>query len=120
MQQINGLTQDPCQLMTMILQDPGYSWNGTSFTLEIQFVPMQYGWFITNLTYGSFVLNGVRICNLPNILHQWKNLIPFGLACFSMNDREPSQQQDFQSAASQLFVLSASEVEQYAEIIGGG
>jgi hypothetical protein len=111
---IQQITTDPAQKQTLILPD------GTSLSLTIQFVPMQYGWFITSLVYQSFTLNGLRITNSPNMLHQFRNQIPFGLACFSNNNREPSQQQDFSSGASQLYILSAEEVAQYTELLQSG
>jgi len=60
---IQGLTDDPLQKMTLVLP------NGESFTMTIYFIPIQQGWFITNLTYGDFVLNGVRIVVSPNIFN---------------------------------------------------
>ena len=111
---IQQITNDPLQKQTLILPD------GTSLSLTVNFVPMQYGWFITSLIYGSFTLNGLRITNSPNMLHQFKNQIPFGLACFSTNNREPSQQQDFSSGASQLYILSSAEVAQYAGLLQSG
>lgn len=110
---IQQITSDALQKQTLILED------GTSLSLTIYFVPMQYGWFITNLTYQSFVLQGLRITNSPNMLYQFQNQIPFGLACFSQSNREPSQQQDFLSGASQLFILSQAEVIQYRELLSG-
>ena len=109
--QIQNITSETKQLQTLVLPD------GTSIVLEICFVPMQLGWFITSLTYGEFILNGVRITNSPNILYQFKNQIPFGLACFSTQDREPSLQEDFQSGASKLYVLTEAEVAEYAEFL---
>jgi hypothetical protein len=111
---IQQITDDPLQSQTLILPD------GTSLGLTINFVPMQYGWFITELSYGSFTLNGLRISNSPNMLHQFKNQIPFGLGCFSTNNREPSQQEDFSSGTSQLYILSAAEVAQYAGLLQSG
>lgn len=111
---IQQITNDPYQTQDLVLPD------GTVVSLTLYFIPMQYGWFITNLTYGNFVLNGVRISNSPNILYQFKNQIPFGLACFSKGNREPSLQDDFSSGASQLFILSAAEVQAYSEFLSGG
>lgn len=110
---INQVTADSLQQQTLILPD------GTSFSLTINFVPMQLGWFITNLSYpaNNFILQGVRIVNSPNMLNQFQNQIPFGLACFTNQNREPSQQQDFSSGASQLFILTADEVTQYQELL---
>lgn len=111
---IQQITDDPLQKFNLILPD------GSSLGLQIYFVPMQLGWFITELTYGDFVLNGVRITNSPNMLYQFRNQIPFGLACFSSHNREPSQQQDFSSNASLLYILTADEVAEYTRFLQGG
>lgn len=114
MYSIPQITDAPLQSMSLILPD------GSVAQLTIYFVPMQYGWVITSLTYSSFTLNGLRVTNNPNMLHQFRNQIPFGLACFSTSDREPSQQEDFSSGASALYILTSDEVEEYAEILAGG
>lgn len=111
---IQQLTSDSLQKQILILPD------GTQLTMTIYFVPMQLGWFITNLTYGDFILNGLRITNSPNMLNQFRNQIPFGLACYSTQNREPSQQQDFSSGASKLYILSEAECTQYAELLANG
>lgn len=111
---IQNLTSYPLQTQTLVLAD------GTTFALTIYYIPMQYGWFITNLTYGDFVLRGLRITNSPNMLYQWQNVIPFGLACFTATNREPTQQEDFSSGASKLYILSQTECEEYAAYINGG
>lgn len=113
---VQQITDDSYQTQQLILPD------GTDLQLTIRFVPMQYGWFITELSYPTtgFVLNGLRITNYPNMLQQWKNILPFGLGCFSTDDREPSQQQDFSSGASKLYILTSDEVEELAEFFGRG
>lgn len=111
MNQILGISTFALQNFIFVLND------GTSFSLTIRYVPNQIGWFITNLTYGTFVLNGVRITNLLNIFHQYSNQIPFGLACISPSAREPSQQQDFAAGASGLWVLNAAEAALYNSFI---
>jgi hypothetical protein len=111
---IQNLTDDPKQKQTLVLP------NGELIALSIEYVPMQIGWFITNLTYNDFTLAGVRISNSPNLLYQYRNQIPFGLACFSdYSKREPTQQQDFASEASKLYILSQEEVEAYTEYLSG-
>lgn len=113
MLQIDNISESPRQRQSLVLDD------GTQVILAIYFVPMQYGWYITRLIYKDFTLNGFRIINSPNMLHQFRNQIPFGLACFSAGNREPSLQQDFSSGASKLYILTAAEVEQYAEVLSG-
>lgn len=110
---IQQITNDSLQKQTFVLPD------GSTFDLTIRFVPAQLGWFIDELVYGSFTLNSVRITNSPNMIQQFKNQVPFGLACFSTADREPSQQNDFSSAASLLYILTAEEVAIYSGYIRG-
>jgi hypothetical protein len=114
MLQIQQITDAPLQNQTLILPD------GTSLSLSLYFRPMQFGWFITQLIYNDFVLRELRITNNPNMLYQFKNQIPFGLACFSLQNREPTQQNDFVSGASTLYVLTSEEVAQYAELLQNG
>lgn len=101
---INNITDDTLQTSQLILPD------GSQVQLTLCYKPMQYGWFIQSLTYGNLTIQGRRIFVSPNILQQFCNQIPFGIACFSVGNREPSQQQDFSSNNCQLFLLSAAEV----------
>lgn len=110
---IENITSDAKQKQRLLLPD------GTAISLSIAFVEMQLGWFITELVYGSFTVNHIRISNNPNILRQFKNLIPFGLACFSSGSREPSLLQDFSSGNSILYILSEAEVLEYEGILSG-
>ena len=73
---IKNVTADANQSQRVLLEDGSY------FDFELQFKPMQYGWFITDLTYvnTNFELQGFRVCTSPNILYQFKNQIPFGIA----------------------------------------
>lgn len=108
---INQITNNSRQRQIVPLED------GSSFELAIYFMPMQYGWFIEELIYGDFTLKCLRITNSPNMLRQFQNKLPFGLACISLDEREPSQQEDFSSGASALYVLTAAEVEQYEDYL---
>lgn len=111
---IQKISTAPYQAQVLILAD------GTSLSLTLYFRPMQFGWFITELAYQGFILQGLRITNSPNMLNQFQNQIPFGLACFSTNNREPSQQQDFSSGASKLYILSSDEVKAYEDFLKRG
>lgn len=111
---IQQIASNPFQKQTLTLDD------GSSVAITMYFRSMQLGWFITELTRGSFTLNELRITNSPNMLHQFKNQIPFGLACYSKGNREPSQQNDFLSGASKLYILTAAEVAQYTSFLENG
>jgi hypothetical protein len=111
---LQSITASPLQQQTVALDD------GTTFSFTLNFVPMQYGWFINSLSYGDFIINGLRIVNHPNFLYQWQNLIPFGMACFSTANREPQHEDDFASGASQLFILSKGDCLLYSKYITTG
>lgn len=110
---IQQVTNDTFQKQVLILGD------GTQLTMFIYFRPQQFGWFISELSYQGFILQGLRITNSPNFLHQFRNKIPFGMACFSTSNREPTQQDDFSSGQSILYILSAAEVAEYTRYLSG-
>lgn len=108
------VTSDAQQTQTLILP------NGSEITLTMSFVPMQQGWF-ASLSWQTFALSGLRITNSPNMLQQFRNILSWGLACYSPpTNREPSQQQDFSSGASNLYVLSDAEVVHFNDLITSG
>ena len=113
MNALSQVTSDPLQSQKLSLPD------SSLVQITMYFVPNQNAWFFTNITYGNFVLNSLRICNSPNLLRQFKNIIPFGLACYSTTAREPSLQQDFSSGASTLYLMNEIDVAQYEQIIAG-
>jgi hypothetical protein len=111
MKQIQGITKDAKQLHTIQLDD------GSEFSISIEYKEMQYGWFITELIHEDFILRGIQVTNNPNILRQFKNRIPFGLACFSKDDRDPYFIEDLNEQHSKLYILSETEVEAYEEFL---
>lgn len=109
MNQILQVTQDFRQTRTLVLGD------GTQLTFSLYFVPMQQCWVIPEIVYGDFRLTNIKVVNSPNLLHQWRNQIPFGLACFTIGNREPSLQEDFSSNNSRLFLLPNADVVAFTE-----
>lgn len=106
MNQILQITDYARQKQTIPLPD------GSSFSFTLYYTTRQNGWFI-DVTYGTFTVNGMRVCSSPNILHQFANKLPFGIACFTKNKLEPYFQQDFLEGNSSLYLLSAEEVATY-------
>jgi hypothetical protein len=113
MKLIQQFSAEPKQLITMILSD------GSRFSIDVEYKPLQYGWFIVSLVYGDFSVSNLRIVTSPNMLYQFRNLIPFGLACFTEQNQEPTFTQDFASGRSKLYVLSAAELVVYEDILNG-
>ena len=111
--QINQITDSPNQTSTVILPD------NSSVTFTLQYFSQQYGWFITSLAWGNITLQGIRVCNSPNILLQFTNQLTWGLACYTTGNREPTQLQDFSSGASKLYILDSTEINEYVGILNG-
>lgn len=111
MYKITGITSDPLQKQTLILP------SGKVIVLTIYFIPQQYCWVIRELNYdnSAFVINGIKITTCSNMLHQYKNKIPFGLSCVSNLARDPQLQEDFSSGSNTLYVLTSDEVTAYME-----
>ena len=89
--------------------------DGSVINMTLYYVDMQKGWFIRELTYGDFTVRGMRITRQPDLLYQFRNQIPFGLACFGT--REPTLIDDFIEDVCQLYVLTEDEVEEYSEFL---
>jgi hypothetical protein len=113
---IQNLTDDPKQEQSITLPD------GSRLFLSLYYRQSQNGWFyqeLSNVTQ-KFLVKGMRVVNIPNVLRQFKNLINFGLACYTQGNREPTQLQDFSSGASKLYILTQAEVLEYESYLVGG
>lgn len=111
MKLVNGITEAPLQNKTLILPD------GSNLVIQLYYRPNQLGWFFNSIVNLGFQVNGLRITSSPNMLRPWKDKISFGLGCFTVDNREPTQIQDFSTGASKLYVLTASEVVDYERIL---
>lgn len=100
---INNLTDFADQVTTLQLPD------GTTTTLELIYQGATERW-VLNLVYGDFIANGVGICCYPNVLRQWKNILPFGIACVTADQTDPFAPTDFSSGRATLYLLTAEEV----------
>lgn len=103
---IDNLSDSADQITAIQLTD------GSVGTLELIFQGSTSRW-IFNCTHASFpngALNGQMLCVHPNILRNFKNLIPFGIACISNNGNDPVNLEDFANGNVSLFILDATDV----------
>lgn len=56
--------------------------------IYLEFKPLQNAWFM-DLTWGDFVLKNERVSNSPNLLRQFRDLIPFGIFVAGRDDIDP-------------------------------
>ena len=89
----------------------------TAMQLTLEFNPVQFAWFMS-LTWGAFVLNSVQMVAAPNLLRQWKNVIPFGLAVLNTGKLDPLTLEDFTTGVSTIYILNASDVAAMETMLG--
>lgn len=105
MQQLNNLSDDANQLVTYVLDD------GSTVQMTFVFRPAIGRWTV-DVSHSEVTLYGVNVCLSPNMLRQWKNIIPFGIAILSNNGLDPFQITDFIDGTVTVNMLSADEVQQ--------
>lgn len=93
--------------------------NGYVIKMTLTFRSRVQSWFM-DLEYKGLEINGFRLCVGPNILSQFKNRIPFGMAIFSSDNGEPFLINDFYTGRISMYILSSSEVETVQTAIDTG
>lgn len=103
MTKIQGISDAASQNFTIALND------GSTFELGLVFKPLQQGWYLS-VTYGDFTVTNMRLCCVYNVLEQFSNRLPFGLACFTTQNQEPMFPQDFKASNAALCVLDETDL----------
>jgi len=102
MKLLDNITDDPKQTMFLVIE--GYD----TAKLELFWRPNQIGWFF-NLTWQNFSVYNQRITTSPNILRQYKNLLPFGLLVSTNSKVDPIVQQAFVESNS-MYLMDSTDV----------
>lgn len=99
MTKLDALTAAPKQIIKT--QDD----TGAIITLTLEFVASQRGWFYSVGYPGWTGVSRRRLVNSPNMLRQFRGVIPFGLACYVTDGYEPVFIDDFTSGRVQVYLL---------------
>lgn len=103
---IDNLSDAADQVTTIQLYD------GSTATLELIYLGTIQRW-IYNITHPAFpngAVNGQMLCVHPNILRQFKNLLPFGLSVVSATGNDPVNIEDFANGSILLYLLDAADM----------
>lgn len=103
MRRLTGLTDDPKQQFAMVIE--GYD----AATVTLEYKSSQYAWFMS-VVWGNFELYGERVATGPNMLRQFKDIIPFGIAVSGNNAIDPLFLTSWLTDCS-FYVLDAADVE---------
>lgn len=100
---LNKINNSPKQSYTLVGEEkeqiPFYLW----------YAPTQQSWFF-NISYGDFTANGLQLVVGPNILRNFRNLIPFGLAVTSTDGLDPFYINDMFFGRINLYLLNQDDV----------
>lgn len=109
---ISNLTSFADQTSLLRLSD------GSVVTMELIYQGASERW-IMNLSYGTHVINGIGVCCLPNIIRQWRNVLPFGIACVTNDQTDPFDISDFANGRALLYLLTQEDVTEIESSIFG-
>lgn len=103
---LNSFSDAAFQNATLIGED------GSVIDFTLYFAPRQNSWFFNiSCAAQDFTANGIRLCNSPNLLRQWRNNLTFGLAVVSEDSFDPNNIEDLLSNRIQIFLLNAADVQ---------
>lgn len=110
MNYVDIITENPSQVMSLVLE------NGNNINLNLRYSQNQKGWFY-DLSYLGFNLYGRRVVTSPNMLRQFKNYIPFGLAVVTTDGHEPVFIEDFKNKRASMYTLNEEDVATVEELL---
>ncbi len=113
MTQVDNITNVANQTTQLILPD------GSILTLQLFYNGSTERWTM-NVSHTLLTVNGINLSCYPNMLREWRNLIPFGLACTTLSGYDPTDINDFTNGNAQLYVLTEAEVKDVEETVFGG
>lgn len=104
MRLINEITSEPNQNHRFALED------GTDVNITFNYRVNQSGWFYS-FTHEGRTFNNRRIVTSPNMIRQFKDILPFGFACTVEGGGEPIFQDDFELERAKFYLLDQSDVQ---------
>lgn len=112
---ITNLTNFADQLVSLQLDD------GSPMSVELIYQGATERWQI-NVSYPTlnFLANGLSLCCYPNVLRQWGNILPFGIACVTSDQTDPFDINDFSSGRVQLYLLNQSDISEITSVVFEG
>ena len=101
---LNNLGNEPKQKLSMMLEDD------TRLELKFEYRANQEGWFFS-FVYGENEYQNIRLTTSYNILRAYRNWLPFGLRCDTVDDGEPIEINDFVSGYANVYLLNKTDIE---------
>ena len=103
MNSIDNLSSAANQTTLVVLDD------GTTVTLTLTYRAATQRWTLDVLR-GTFQAFGINVSAHPNLLREWRNVVPFGLACSTTDGGDPVYLEDFSNGRATLLILTQDDV----------
>lgn len=100
---LTNLGSEPKQKLTMMLDD------NTRLVLKFEYRANQKGWFF-GFNYGDEEYSNIRLTTSYNILRAYRNWLPFGIRCETVDTGEPIGIDDFITGYAQVYLLTRDDV----------
>lgn len=100
---LNNLGNEPKQKLTMMLED------NTRLVLTFEYKQNQEGWFF-GFTYGDINCQNIRLTTSYNVLRAYRNWLPFGLRCDTVDNCEPIDIDDFVTGYANVYLLTRDDI----------
>ncbi len=110
MNTINGINDQAAQIILVTIED------GSRATLTLYWRPQQNGWYFDLDWPGSaniqvpFASYNRRVVTAGNLLRQFRELLPFGLAVFTPDNEDPSTRTCWADGSATLVLLNSADV----------
>ncbi len=101
--QFVNLSNEPKQEIIMLLND------NIRIPFIFEYKPNQLGWFF-GFTYNSETYSNIRLTTCYNILRAYRNWLPFGLRCDTLDNEEPMDINDFSSGYAKIYLLNQDDI----------
>lgn len=102
---INKINSDAKQKYILVTE------NAENIDFNLYYMPSQQAWFY-DIGYGEFRANGLKVVVGPNIIRNFRKILPFGLCCTSVDGLDPFYISDFLTGRIKLYLLTPEEVDQ--------
>jgi len=110
MRKITNITDEPKQSFDLILDD------NTVYKFALEYNDLVQSWTYS-LENENFTVFGRKLVASPNILRQFKNIIPFGLFVESTDLLDPFNIKDFSTGRISIFILNETEVDELEDAL---
>ncbi len=103
MESVDNLTSDANQLTKFVLGD------GSTVIINLVYAAANQRWNIS-VSRDTFIVTNIGVCIHPNFMREWRNILPFGIGCTTIDGGDPVFVDDFSTGRATLHVLDAADV----------